>query len=67
MLNTNGKRFFILLLILFTSSNFLAAANIRYTKAYGRNYVYLPDVAKYYGMSYSEAKKKQCYSVNILF
>ena len=58
MLNTNGKRFFILLLILFTSSNIFAAANIRYTKAYGRNYVYLPDVAKYYGMTYSPNDKK---------
>ena len=29
---------------------FLSAQTVRYTKAYGRHYVYLPDVARYYGM-----------------
>ena len=58
MPNMTGKRFFIFLLILFVSSNLFALGEVRYTKAYGRNYVYLPDVAKYYGMSCSKDGKK---------
>ncbi len=57
MLNKTGKYLFTFIIISFIASN-LAAANIRYTKAYGHNYVYLPDIAKYYGMSYSSNKDK---------
>jgi len=57
MLNKTGKYLFVFIIVLFIYSN-LFAANIRYTKAYGRNYVYLPDVAKYYGMSYFNNKDK---------
>jgi N-acetylmuramoyl-L-alanine amidase len=58
MLNTTGKKFFILLIILFVNTNIFAAASVRYTKAYGRNYVYLRDVARYYGMKSSNDNKK---------
>ena len=58
MLNITGKRFFILLLILFVNTNIFAVAGVRYTKAYGRNYVYLRDVARYYGMKSSNDDKK---------
>jgi len=57
MLNITGKQFFILLIILFVNTN-LFAADVRYTKAYGRNYVYLRDVARYYGMKSSRDDKK---------
>ena len=57
MLNKTGKYFFVSIIISFIAAN-LIAADIRYTKAYGRSYVYLPDVAKYYGMSYSSNKDK---------
>lgn len=53
MLNIVGRRYFIFLIILFFSSNIFAAGNVRYAKVYGRNYVYLPDVARYYAMQYS--------------
>jgi len=58
MLNITGKRTFIVLIILFVTSNIFAASYVRYSKAYGRNYVYLPDVAKYYRMKSSTDKKK---------
>ena len=57
MLNKTGKYFFVSIIVSFIAAN-LIAANIRYTKAYGRNYVYLSDMAKYYGMSYSSNKDK---------
>jgi N-acetylmuramoyl-L-alanine amidase len=58
MLNMAVKRYFIFLTILFVSSNIFAAASVRYTKAYGKNYVYLSDVAKYYGMQASNSHAK---------
>lgn len=58
MLNTTVKRYFLFLTILFIASNIFASGYVRYTKAYGRNYVYLPDVAKYYGMQSSSDPKK---------
>ena len=57
MLKVTGKRYFIFLIILFVNTN-IFAAGVRYTKAYGRNYVYLCDVARYYGMKCSSNDKK---------
>lgn len=61
MLNKTGKYFFIFIIFLCIAST-PAAADVRYAKVYGRNYVYLPDVAKYYGMSYSTNKDKSTLS-----
>ena len=58
MSNTTVKQYFLFLVILFISSNIFASGYVRYTKAYGRNYVYLSDVAKYYGMQSSNDPKK---------
>ena len=58
MLKMIGKKYFIFIIILFISSNILAESYVRYTKAYGRNYVYLSDVAKYYGMQDSVSNNK---------
>jgi len=62
MLNITEKRYFVFFVILFLSYNIFAAGNVRYTKAYGRNYVYLPDVARYYGMKYSTGDKTVLFS-----
>ncbi|MFA6714772.1 MAG: N-acetylmuramoyl-L-alanine amidase [Victivallaceae bacterium] len=52
MLNKIGKRNFIFLVSLFMSFTAFAGENVRYANVYGRNYVYLRDVAGYYGMKY---------------
>jgi N-acetylmuramoyl-L-alanine amidase len=58
-LNMITKNFFLLNIIAFTvffSSAALNAKQIRYASVYGRDYVYLRDVAKYYGMNCQEGK-----------
>lgn len=45
-----------MIILLLTAAN-VNAQYIRYTKAYGKKYVYLKDVAKYYGMSLVKGSK----------
>lgn len=52
MRNKNGKRNFIFLVILLVNFMTFAGENVRYANVYGRNYVYLRDVAGYYSMQY---------------
>ena len=53
-------RKFVIILILIVSGVAVHAQYIRFTKAYNKKYVYLRDVAKYYGMSFVP-RSKECY------
>ncbi|MDD5596417.1 MAG: N-acetylmuramoyl-L-alanine amidase [Victivallaceae bacterium] len=53
MRNKIGNRSFIFLAILFMNFTTFAGENVRYANVYWRNYVYLRDLAGYYGMQYS--------------
>ena len=62
MLYERGRKFLLLFLLLtaaFTMTfRVSAAGEVRYVKLYGRNYVYLRDVARYYGMTCSAGSEK---------
>ncbi len=62
MRNIIIKRYFIFLVILCVNlvvdTDISAAGPVRYARVYGRNYVYLRDVARYYGMKCSSDNKK---------
>ena len=51
------QKLLILSAILLLAASSVNAQYIRYTKAYGKRYVYLNDVAKYYGMSLIKGSK----------
>jgi N-acetylmuramoyl-L-alanine amidase len=61
MLYERGRKFLLLFLLLTTafimSFRVSAAGEVRYVKLYGRSYVYLHDVARYYNMQYSAGKQ----------
>ena len=52
------KAFRILTVLFFFSALSVSAQYVRFTKAYGKRYVYLADVAKYYGMGLRVGRKK---------
>lgn len=54
------KKPLLLIILFFISALTVNAQYIRFTKAYNRKYVYLRDVAKYYGMSFIPGSK-DCY------
>ena len=56
-MNLKFQKILILSAILLLAALSLNAQYIRYTKAYGKKYVYLKDVAKYYGMNIIKGKK----------
>jgi N-acetylmuramoyl-L-alanine amidase len=51
------KKILMLSTALLLTASCVNAQYIRYTKAYGKKYVYLKDVAKYYGMSLVKGRK----------
>lgn len=56
-MNYRLKKIILLLTLIFFSVQVLNAKYIRYKKAYGKKYVYLKDVANYYGMSLVKGNK----------